>query len=132
MGRGVGVFLACCVLAVLLNPPAKYVPPKDCWEKQVQAKPDSLTSSVLLAMERLSIHLFCAISNLLINSFFPAAQPHPSPSPKPLQGPSPLLRGVVLRRWKEGIWGKKIAWGGVGVQGEEKQGKRGCTRKRGV
>ena len=56
-------------------------------------------------------------------SFFPGGRLGPETVPKtqPLQVAFPLLERVDLRSQKEGILGKKIAWGRVGWTGQKKE-----------
>ena len=50
------------------------------------------------------------------------------PKTQPLQVAFSILERVDLRSQKEGIWGKKIAWGRVGWRGQKK-GKKDAQKK---
>ena len=72
---------------------------------------------------QLETHLFFARQKKRIFPFFPVGRPRPEPSPKtqPLQVAISLRQRVDLRSQKEGILGKKIAWGRVGRTRQKKE-----------
>ena len=60
--------------------------------------------------------------------FFPVGRPRPEPKTNPCRVAFSLRERADLRSQKEGIWGKKIAWGRVGRTGQKK-GKKDAQKQ---